>query len=251
MRRPATSSNRHAGQNRALDPPGSSSPLAGIADIRSRVSIDLDNISRSIGAPILSRIESTTPAATPAASTDMSLLSGIGGAIMGGLGGFAKGGITGAAMGAVSGAMNQSANVARGRGMGNQLAMQNRNSLVGLPSTNTFSASRVVGTRGIGGGAITMQMPGVTYTPSQSFVGSNRQAVWGNRRPPAGGFDANGWPLKANGKPYKRYRSMNPLNGRAARRAIRRIRGARKMLMQIERSMPKARTHRAPARRAH
>jgi hypothetical protein len=179
----------------------------------------------------------------------VSLLSSVGGAIMGGLGGFAKGGVAGGLVGAVQGGMAGGSNVARGRGMGNQLAMQNRNSLVGLPSTNTFSASRVVGARGLGGGAITMQMPGVTYTPGQSFVGSNRQAVWGNRRPPAGGFDANGWPLKANGKPYKRYRSMNPLNGRAARRAIRRIRGARKMLMQIERSMPKARTHRAPARR--
>ena len=45
-----------------------------------------------------------------------------------------------------------------------------------------------------------------------------------------------------------RPRRMNPLNGHAARRAIRRIKGARKMLQAIERSLPKARTHRAPAR---
>lgn len=39
-------------------------------------------------------------------------------------------------------------------------------------------------------------------------------------------------------------RRMNVLNGRAASRAIRRIKGARKMLMRIERQMPKARTRR-------
>jgi hypothetical protein len=43
-------------------------------------------------------------------------------------------------------------------------------------------------------------------------------------------------------------RRMNPLNGHAARRAIRRIKGARKMLQAIERSLPKARTHRAAPR---
>jgi hypothetical protein len=54
---------------------------------------------------------------------------------------------------------------------------------------------------------------------------------------------------KANGQPYKRP-SMNPMNPRAARRAIRRIRGARKLLQRIERSLPKARTHSRPVRRA-
>lgn len=34
-------------------------------------------------------------------------------------------------------------------------------------------------------------------------------------------------------------RRMNPLNGHAARRAISRIKGARKMLQRIERSLPK------------
>lgn len=43
-------------------------------------------------------------------------------------------------------------------------------------------------------------------------------------------------------------RRMNPLNGRAAMRAIRRIKGARRMLQKIERSLPKQRvTRRAPA----
>lgn len=44
-----------------------------------------------------------------------------------------------------------------------------------------------------------------------------------------------------------RNRRMNPLNPRAARRAIRRIKGAMKMLKQIERQLPKQRTRRAPA----
>ena len=44
-----------------------------------------------------------------------------------------------------------------------------------------------------------------------------------------------------------RNRRMNPLNGRAATRAIRRIKGARKMLQKIERQLPKTRTRRTPA----
>lgn len=44
-----------------------------------------------------------------------------------------------------------------------------------------------------------------------------------------------------------RNRRMNPLNPRAARRAIRRIKGAMKMLRQIERQLPKQRSRRAPA----
>jgi hypothetical protein len=51
-----------------------------------------------------------------------------------------------------------------------------------------------------------------------------------------------------NGIPYKPPR-MNPMNPRAARRAIRRIRGARKLLQRIERSLPKARTHRPATHR--
>lgn len=43
-----------------------------------------------------------------------------------------------------------------------------------------------------------------------------------------------------------RNRRMNVLNGRAASRAIRRIRGARKMLMRIERQLPKPRRSYAP-----
>jgi len=44
-----------------------------------------------------------------------------------------------------------------------------------------------------------------------------------------------------------RNRRMNPLNGRAAMRAIRRIKGARKMLQKIERQLPRAKARRVPA----
>jgi hypothetical protein len=50
----------------------------------------------------------------------------------------------------------------------------------------------------------------------------------------------------ASGNVVKVYRArhLNPMNVRAARRAIRRIKGARKLLQRIERSLPKARSHR-------
>lgn len=44
-----------------------------------------------------------------------------------------------------------------------------------------------------------------------------------------------------------RNRRMNVLNGRAAMRAIRRVKGARKMLQKIERQLPKSKTRRTPA----
>lgn len=46
----------------------------------------------------------------------------------------------------------------------------------------------------------------------------------------------------------RKRRRMNPLNARAARRAIRRIKAVRRITNDIERSLPKARS-RAPARR--
>ena len=46
----------------------------------------------------------------------------------------------------------------------------------------------------------------------------------------------------------RKRRRMNPLNARAARRAIRRIKAVRRITHDIERSLPKARS-RAPARR--
>lgn len=48
-----------------------------------------------------------------------------------------------------------------------------------------------------------------------------------------------------------RNRRMNPLNGRAAMRAIRRIKGARKMLQKIERQLPKRTTRSTGRSRRH
>lgn len=56
--------------------------------------------------------------------------------------------------------------------------------------------------------------------------------------------------IRRDGMPYAVPR-MNPMNPRAARRAIRRIRGARKLLQRIERSLPKARSHAPRARARH
>jgi hypothetical protein len=44
-------------------------------------------------------------------------------------------------------------------------------------------------------------------------------------------------------------RRMNPMNVRAARRAIRRVKGARRILQRIERALPRARTHHTRGRR--
>lgn len=41
----------------------------------------------------------------------------------------------------------------------------------------------------------------------------------------------------------RRYRRINPCNARAARRAIRRIKGVRKLLHSIEKQLPKQRSH--------
>jgi hypothetical protein len=52
-----------------------------------------------------------------------------------------------------------------------------------------------------------------------------------------------GWHLdKKTRSRCVRNRRMNPLNGRAATRAIRRIKGARKMLQKIERQLPRTRS---------
>jgi hypothetical protein len=58
-------------------------------------------------------------------------------------------------------------------------------------------------------------------------------------------YNKNGTPrrLKQNGEPYA-IPHMNPMNPRAARRAVVRIRGARKLLQRIERSLPTRTVHR-------
>lgn len=55
--------------------------------------------------------------------------------------------------------------------------------------------------------------------------------------------------LNACGEMVPVPRRINPLNGKAARRAIRRIKGARKMLQSIERQLPKQRSHACKSRK--
>lgn len=65
--------------------------------------------------------------------------------------------------------------------------------------------------------------------------------------PVTGGACPTGWHLdKRTRSRCVRNRRMNPLNGRAASRAIRRIKGARKMLQKIERSLPRAKARATP-----
>lgn len=64
---------------------------------------------------------------------------------------------------------------------------------------------------------------------------------------PAGGACPTGFHLdKRTRSKCVRNRRMNPLNGRAASRAIRRIKGARKMLQKIERGLPRAKARATP-----
>jgi len=66
-------------------------------------------------------------------------------------------------------------------------------------------------------------------------------------RPTGVGCPAGFHPAKDRSGRCVRNRRMNPLNPRAARRAIRRIKGAMKVLKSIERQLPKQRTRRAPS----
>lgn len=78
---------------------------------------------------------------------------------------------------------------------------------------------------------LTLPQPGGGYTTGGRINGGSSMPLQG---PPAGYH----WAKDGSGRIVKN-RHMNPLNGAAARRAIRRIKGARKMLQSIERQLPK------------
>jgi hypothetical protein len=171
----------------------------------------------------------------------MSLLGSIGGALKGAAAGFIAGGPAGAVVGAGAGLLATGAgkaNVARGRGQGLQLAAQQQSSGMYSASPSARLASMpmyqaaVVNNQPVvtgGGGATGSWTPSGKLRYSHNVVDATTGRVYrvSNR----------------TGK-IIRPRQMNPLNGRAARRAIRRIKGARRMLQAIERALPKARTHR-------
>lgn len=170
----------------------------------------------------------------------MSLLGSIGGALTGGLKGFLTSGgnplatVGGALGGAVTNSQYKSAG-AMGHGKGLQLAQQQL-----AQTSQQYSASP---------SARLASLPGVQLGLAPSTGGAGATGTWtasGKMRYSHNVVDATtGRVYRVSNRTGKiiRPRQMNPLNGRAARRAIRRIKGARKMLQQIERALPRARTH--------
>jgi hypothetical protein len=148
--------------------------------------------------------------------------------------GFVTGGPAGAALG-VAGALTKTQ---RGATMGNQL--------VSMPGT---------GGGGGGGNALT-QSRGFNWSPMGPVNQLGFTATAGGAPTAQSGYswrrlyNKNGTPrrTKRNGQPYA-IPHMNPMNPRAARRAVVRIRGARKLLQRIERSLPRQTTRRRAAAR--
>jgi hypothetical protein len=114
-----------------------------------------------------------------------------------------------------------------------------------IPTGGSFSANPVVrslpmpgvipvlnpgGT--FGGAGATSQFPTVTSPNMQTSMALYRRFVTkkGTLRR-----------VRRDGQPYA-IPHMNPMNVRAARRAVRRIKSARKLLQRIERTLPKARS---------
>jgi len=149
----------------------------------------------------------------------MSIFSSVGNALKGALGGFVSSGGNplGAIVGGAGALLGGSSKVSGSRGV-----MPGSGQMSMLPSMSRIGAG--VGTAARVGSSVLRRVPGGIGTIATG-VGAGMML-----------YDAFGNPVS------RRRRRMNPMNARAARRAIRRIKGARKMLMQIERQLPKART---------
>lgn len=215
----------------------------------------------------------------------MSLLSSVWHGVTGAVKGFASGGIGGALAGGLGG-LTGPGNPAKTKNVGYQpqynitkgkVQLNPALSPVSMPgistpesrltgyapalsmpsSTGSWSASGLVRTAVMGGAPSQLtQGPGFSWSPTgpANSLGfsSGIQSIAPGYSPMAmyHRFYTKKGTLRRvtkNGVPYKPPH-MNPMNPRAARRAIRRIRGARKLLQRIERSLPKARS-RAPVRR--
>lgn len=155
----------------------------------------------------------------------MSLLGSIGSALKGAVTGFISSG--GNPMGAIAGALPTGGDKVRSLAIGN--------------TVGTYSASPTQRLAALPG----VQM---ALAPTQTYAGGGATGSWapsGKMRYSHNVVDSTtGRVYRVSNKTGKiiKPRQMNPLNGRAARRAIRRIKGARKMLQAIERSLPRART---------
>ncbi len=153
----------------------------------------------------------------------MSLLKKIGNILGSGI----KGYITGGPVGAVSGALAKAAGAARPT-----LPSSIPQPMLGMTPNNFLPALG-----GVAGTAV-RSLPGVGREVARRVGGAVRSPVGG--AVVSAGAGALGARLGGGGgTPRKRYRRMNPLNAKAARRAVRRVKAVRKMLHSIEQSLPK------------
>lgn len=175
------------------------------------------------------------PATTSQTTGDrpMSIFSSIGSALKGAATGFITSG--GNPLGAISGGiggLNQPRSLRVGR-------QQQTLSLAPMPGSGRLMKTNQV-------------VPNYP-TPGAGFTGGGATGSWlaPSSAPTGTGYsyrrlyNKNGTPrrTKRNGEPYA-IPHMNPMNPRAARRAVIRIRGARKLLQRIERSLPTRTVHR-------
>lgn len=108
-------------------------------------------------------------------------------------------------------------------------------------------ASSLTGGRG---SAPTITLPGAGMVPMQSSLVVPPSVIKRGAEVAVGaGAGVLGSMLFDDRK--KKYRRMNYGNMKAARRAIRRIKGTRKMLKEIERQLPKQQCRRSPPRRSY
>jgi len=187
----------------------------------------------------------------------MSLFGSIGNAIKGGLAGFAQGGFYGAVAGAAGGALSkQPKNPAKTKNLNPVLSAQREaartTGVQTVPTVAQYSASNFVRAAYQPGSLVPIPSmptlvpsgPGGTFGGSGATGSYSAAPAWAVRRL----YTKKGTPrrIRRDGQPYAVPR-MNAMNVRAARRAIRRIRGARKLLQRIERSLPKAHVRRRAA----
>jgi hypothetical protein len=151
----------------------------------------------------------------------------------GALGGFITGGPAGAVLGGAAGAF----------GGGSSSSMVNYGGgLVAMPGTGGSTGNRLPAPTGFNwspqGPMNQLGFTGTTAVSTSPGTGYSYRRMYTKKGTPRR--------IKRNGQPYAIPR-LNPMNPRAARRAVVRIRGARKLLQRIERSLPRATQRRRPA----
>ena len=175
----------------------------------------------AVGAPLQS-IQSIQ-----AGIPDMSLFGAVRKGLVGAVGGFLTGGPTGAILGAAGGLSGQSA-------------------AHGISSLPAVSRLGTIGGAAVAGRAVVRTAGRAVSTMARNYPRTTKYAKIAGTAAAWFVLDEFGNRISNKTGQVIRPRRMNVLNGRAAARAIRRVKGARKMLQKIERQLPKAR---APNRR--